>query len=53
MGFEAREVRTLGGADISKVAERLKRLRKGLGWEEMEWEVQLTYLVSPAFGQVL
>ena len=21
---------------ISKVAERLKRLRKGLGWEEME-----------------
>lgn len=27
------EVRTLG-AGISKVAERLKRLRKGLGWEE-------------------
>lgn len=53
VGFEAREVRTLGGAGISKVAERLKRLRKGLGWEEMEWEVQLTYLVSPAFGQVL
>ena len=42
-----------GGLGISKVAERLKKLRMGLGWEEMEWEVQLTYLVSPAFGQVL
>lgn len=43
----------VGRGRISKVAEGLKRLRKGLGWEEMEWEVQLTYLVSPAFGQVL
>lgn len=36
---------------ISKVAQGLEGLRKHLGWHE--WEAQVTYLGSPAFGQVL
>lgn len=59
MRFEPQKVtgRALGSysfqGGISRAALELKRLRKGLGCEEVEWEAQVTYLESPAFGQVL